>query len=140
MNHWFQQLREAIETICNRTSGPEGFNTATEILTLSTWELKRRLGLPTDDTVIRAQIGEPQVALTYPTPHEIETLRNRERLKFVDCILQMNRRETSKINCQIRQFRADLDACSRKQRKEIDSDGGCSLEQPRATDLVEPIN
>lgn len=132
-NHWFQQLREAIETSCNRTSGSEGFSTAHEILTLGAWELKRRLGLPTDNTVIRAEIGEPQVALTPPSPHEIEILRSRERLKYVDCILQMNRRERSKINCQIRQFRADLDACSRKQRKEIDSDGGYSLKRPRAT-------
>ena len=109
VHHWFKRLREAIETTCDGTSRPDGSNTAPEILTLDAWEFQRRLGLPVDMAVVRAEIGEPQIALTSPSPNEIETLRSRERLKYVDCILQLNRREISKINCQIRQFRADLD-------------------------------
>jgi hypothetical protein len=110
VHHWLQRLREAIDTACDGTSRPDGSNTAPEILTLGAWEFQRRLGLPVDMAVVRAEIGEPQIALTSPSPNEIETLRSRERLKYVDRILQLNRREISKINCQIRQFRADLDA------------------------------
>jgi hypothetical protein len=110
VHHSLQRFREAIDSACDGTSKPDGSNIAPEILTLGAWEFQRRLGLPVDMAVVRAEIGEPQIALTSPSPNEIETLRSRERLKYVDRILQLNRREISKINCQIRQFRADLDA------------------------------
>jgi hypothetical protein len=109
VHHWFQRLREAIETTCDGTSRPDEANTAPEILTIGYWEFQRRLGLPKDMAVVRAEIGEPQIALTSPSPNEIQALRSRERLKHVDYILQLNQREISRINCQIRQFRADLD-------------------------------
>jgi 2EXR family len=109
VHHWFQRLREAIETNCDGTSRPDEANTAPEILTIGYWEFQRRLGLPKDMAVVRAEIGEPQIALTSPSPNEIQALRSRERFKHVDCILQLNQREISRINCQIRQFRAELD-------------------------------
>jgi hypothetical protein len=112
VSYWFQQLREDIEAVCNRRAGPEGSNATPEIIALESLELKHRLGLP-PETDILAEMGGTQNAPPSPSTHDIQTRRSRDRLKYINSILQMSEREIRKMNDQIRQFNADLDTCNR---------------------------